>query len=222
MSRLSVPKNKIRIVLLESIHDSAAKLFTANGYSNVERIAGSLHPRELARLLADAHVVGIRSRTRLTAEAHRRRAQAVLHRLLLHRHQPGRSRRRPSSRAFRSSTRPSPTPARVAELAFGEIIMLLRRIPEKSALAHRGAWRKSASRRPRAARQDARHRRLRPYRLAARRSRRGDGHAGPLLRHRRQAGARQRRGRARSLARTAGASPTSSRCMCRRRPRPAA
>ena len=46
MSHLSVPKNKIRIVLLESIHDSAAELFAANGYGNVERIAGSLDARD--------------------------------------------------------------------------------------------------------------------------------------------------------------------------------
>ncbi len=142
MSRLSVPKNKIRIVLLESIHDSAAKLFTANGYGNVERIAGSLDARELAWLLADAHVVGIRSRTRLSAEVIAAAPKLFCigcfcigtNQVDL---QAAKLAGVPVFNAPYSNTRS------VAELALGEIIMLLRRIPEKSALAHRGEWRKS-------------------------------------------------------------------------------
>ena len=68
MSRLSVPKDKIRIVLVEGVHDSAARLLAANGYVNVERLAASPAPEMLGALLAEAHILGIRSRTRLTAE----------------------------------------------------------------------------------------------------------------------------------------------------------
>ena len=69
--------------------------------------------------------------------------------------------------------------------------MLLRRMFPRSAPAHAGEWDKSANGQPRGARQDARHRRIRQYRLAALNSRRGHGHAGHLLRSDRQAAPRQ-------------------------------
>ena len=65
----------------------------------------------------------------------------------------------------------------VAELVIGEIVMLLRRIFPRSVAAHAGGWDKSADRQPRGARQDARHRRLRQYRLAAFEPGGSDGHA---------------------------------------------
>lgn len=142
MSRLSVPKDKIRIVLAEGVHESAARLFATNGYVTVERLAGSPDPQTLRRLLGEAHILGIRSRTRLTAEL-----IASAPRLFCvgcfcigtNQVDLGAAKRAgiPVFNAPYSNTRS------VAELALGEIIMLMRRVPEKSALAHRGVWRKS-------------------------------------------------------------------------------
>ncbi|HSO42524.1 MAG TPA: phosphoglycerate dehydrogenase [Rhodospirillales bacterium] len=142
MSRLSVPKDKIRIVLVEGVHDSAARLLAANGYVNVERLAASPAPEMLGALLAEAHILGIRSRTRLTAELIAKAPRLFcIGCFCIGTNQvdldAAKSAGIPVFNAPYSNTRS------VAELVLGEIIMLMRRIPEKSALAHRGLWRKS-------------------------------------------------------------------------------
>src|ERR1700757_449231 len=63
---LSLSKDKIRVLLLENVNDSAVRLFEANGYSEVERLKKALDPAELKRRLAGVHMLGIRSRTQLT------------------------------------------------------------------------------------------------------------------------------------------------------------
>jgi len=65
---LSLPKHKIRVLLLEGVNDSAVRLFDANGYSEVERLTKALGPKELKQALSGVHMLGIRSRTQLTAE----------------------------------------------------------------------------------------------------------------------------------------------------------
>jgi hypothetical protein len=68
MNRLSVPKAKLKFVLLEGIHASGVDALRRDGYSWVERHDKALAGDELAAALADAHFLGIRSRTLLTAE----------------------------------------------------------------------------------------------------------------------------------------------------------
>jgi D-3-phosphoglycerate dehydrogenase len=143
VSRLSVPKSKIRIVLLEGIHENAVKVLEANGYTNVDVYDDAPEAKELKRRLARAHVVGIRSRTRLTAEA-----LAAAERLFCVGcfcigtnqvdAQAAKLRGVPVFNAPYSNTRS------VAELVIGEIIMLLRRVPEKSVMTHAGVWSKTA------------------------------------------------------------------------------
>jgi D-3-phosphoglycerate dehydrogenase len=65
---LSLPKHKIRVLLLEGVNDSAVRLFEANGYSEVERLTKALGPEDLKQALSGVHMLGIRSRTQLTAE----------------------------------------------------------------------------------------------------------------------------------------------------------
>ncbi|MGF1639661.1 MAG: phosphoglycerate dehydrogenase [Rhodospirillales bacterium] len=143
MSRLSVPKNKIRVVLFEGIHENAVKVLHAHGYTNIERHDDAPEGEVLQRRLAQAHMVGIRSRTRLTAAA-----LAAAERLFCIgcfcigtnqvATEAAKLRGIPVFNAPYSNTRS------VAELVIGEIIMLLRRVPEKSAMAHGGVWSKSA------------------------------------------------------------------------------
>jgi D-3-phosphoglycerate dehydrogenase len=141
VTTLSVPKDLIRIVLVEGVNESAVRTFAARGYGNVDRHAGAVHGDDLKRLIARAHIVGIRSRTRLPADV-----LAAAERLFcigcfcIGTNQVDLDAAKqlgiPVFNAPYSNTRS------VAELVLGEIIMLLRRVPEKSRLAHDGVWRK--------------------------------------------------------------------------------
>src|ERR1700760_3932607 len=68
VEKLSLPKSRIKVLLLENIHKSAVDLFKRNGYSNIESVAGALDPEELKERLKNVHILGIRSRTRLTKD----------------------------------------------------------------------------------------------------------------------------------------------------------
>ena len=67
-SRLSLPKDKIKILLLEGISDSAVELLADAGYRSVKRESKALDGAVLARALKGVHVLGIRSRTQVTEE----------------------------------------------------------------------------------------------------------------------------------------------------------
>jgi len=143
MQSTSFEKRKIKFLLLEGIHPNAVTALTRAGYENVETLKTSLEGDELLAKLADVHFVGIRSRTQLTAEAiaAATRLQAIgcfcigtnqvdLTAALI--------RGIPVFNAPFSNTRS------VAELVIGQAILLLRGIPEKNALLHRGNWNKAA------------------------------------------------------------------------------
>ena len=68
MKKTSFPKNNIKVLLLEGISDSAVQVFRDAGYSQIEHHQKSLPEAELAQAVASAHIVGIRSRSQLTAE----------------------------------------------------------------------------------------------------------------------------------------------------------
>ena len=143
MATNSLDKNKIKFLLLEGIHPSAVKVLNAAGYTQIESINGALPDDELKTKIADAHFVGIRSRTQLTADvfAHAHKLAAVgcfcigTNQVDL---VAARERGVAVFNAPYSNTRS------VAELVLAEAILLLRGIPEKSAVAHRGGWLKSA------------------------------------------------------------------------------
>ncbi|MGK0370978.1 MAG: D-3-phosphoglycerate dehydrogenase, partial [Glaciecola sp.] len=61
MSKKSLAKNKIRVLLLEGLHSSALETFEANGYTNIESLKTSLLDDELIAKIKDAHFIGIRS-----------------------------------------------------------------------------------------------------------------------------------------------------------------
>ena len=66
MSTTSLDKSKMRILLLEGVHQSAVDNFKRAGYENIEYLKTSLPEDQLKEKIADAHFVGIRSRTQLT------------------------------------------------------------------------------------------------------------------------------------------------------------
>lgn len=142
--RLSLSKDRIKVLLLEGINDSAADLLVNAGYTNMQRLPKALDRDALLKAVEGVHVLGIRSRTQLTEEifAHADRLFAVgcfsvgTNQVDL---QAARSRGVPVFNAPFSNTRS------VAELTIGEIVMLLRRIPDRSRSAHEGGWDKSAN-----------------------------------------------------------------------------
>jgi D-3-phosphoglycerate dehydrogenase len=138
----SFPKEKIKVLLLENIHESANELFAAEAFQ-VERVSGALSETELKRRIADVHVLGIRSKTHVTAAA-----LAEARRLLTlgcfcigtNQVDLGAANKRgvPVFNAPFSNTRS------VAEMMIAEIVMLARQLGDRSREVHEGKWRKVA------------------------------------------------------------------------------
>ena len=142
MAVTSFPKSEIKVLLLENIHPVAAEAFTADGFQ-VEIVKGALPESELAQRVRDVHILGIRSKTRVTPtvldEARRLLAVgcfcigtnqvATVHANL---------RGVPVFNAPFSNTRS------VAELILAEIVVLSRHLGDRSREVHEGRWRKVA------------------------------------------------------------------------------
>ncbi|MGB2742307.1 MAG: phosphoglycerate dehydrogenase [Cognaticolwellia sp.] len=143
MSNNSLAKDKIKILLLEGVHQSALEELKNKGYSNIEYIKTSLSEAELVKKIADVHFIGIRSRTDLNKNvlSHAKKLVAIGC-FCIGTNQVDKAAAQalgiPVFNAPFSNTRS------VAELVLGETLLLLRGIPEKSAQAHRGVWNKSA------------------------------------------------------------------------------
>ena len=138
-----IDRKDLRVLLLEGINETAVDLFAAAGFQKVERLTKALDGEELHKAVADAHVLGIRSRTRITAEV----LAAAPNLMTVGCFSVGtnqvdipaaRKRGIPVFNAPFSNTRS------VAELVIGEIVMLMRNIFPKSNGAHAGLWEKTA------------------------------------------------------------------------------
>jgi D-3-phosphoglycerate dehydrogenase / 2-oxoglutarate reductase len=143
MNKNSLAKEKIKILLLEGLHQSSLEELKAKGYSNIEYVKTSLAEQELIEKIKDVHFIGIRSRTQLTENVLKHADKLVaIGCFCIGTNQVDLAAAQtlgiPVFNAPFSNTRS------VAELVLGEILLLLRGIPEKSALAHRGIWQKSA------------------------------------------------------------------------------
>jgi D-3-phosphoglycerate dehydrogenase len=132
-----------QIVLLEKIHPNAATLLAEQGFTDIKEIGGALSDHELIAALKDASAVGIRSRTHISAAIldalpHLRTIACFCigtNQVDLH---------AASTRGIPVFNAPFSNTRSVAELVIAQAILLLRRIPEKNAMAHRGQWDKNA------------------------------------------------------------------------------
>ncbi len=143
MADLSLGKDKIKFLMLEGLHANAFKVLADAGYTNVENISTALEEDELIEKIKDAHFIGIRSRTQLTRNVLEKAEKLVaIGCFCIGTNQVDLDAARelgiPVFNAPYSNTRS------VAELVIAEIIMLMRGIPEKNAVVHRGGWGKSA------------------------------------------------------------------------------
>ncbi len=140
----SLDKNRIKILLLEGVHPSAVELLRTDGYTNIEYHPKSLPAAELQASSRDAYFIGIRSATQLTRQVIENAPRLTgigcfcigTNQVDL---EAAQERGVPVFNAPFSNTRS------VAELVLAEIILLMRGIPERNALAHRGGWVKTAT-----------------------------------------------------------------------------
>ncbi|MBL9216280.1 MAG: phosphoglycerate dehydrogenase [Opitutaceae bacterium] len=143
MQKLSFDKRRIKFLFLEGIHANAGEVLAQDGYTSVRSLPKSLAGDALKAALKDVHFLGIRSRTEITAEIIEAAPKlTAIGCFCIGTNQvdlvAAARKGVPVFNAPYSNTRS------VAELVLGEVIMLLRGIPGKNALVHRGGWTKSA------------------------------------------------------------------------------
>lgn len=139
---ISYPKNRITVLLLENIHPRAIELMKHEGY-NVEVYPAGLDEDELCEKIKNVSILGIRSKTQVTAKvlesANRLIAigafcigtnQIDLDACL-----------RKGVAVFNA---PFSNTRSVVEMAIAEIIVLMRRLFDRSTAMHQGQWDKSA------------------------------------------------------------------------------
>ena len=139
----SYPLHKIRVALLESIHPDAEGILESAGYT-VERIDGALPEDELIDRCADAHIVGIRSKTKVT----RRFLESCAHLWSVGCFCIGTNQvdlDAASERGVTVFNAPFSNTRSVAEITISEIVALHRRLADRSTQMHEGTWRKSAA-----------------------------------------------------------------------------
>lgn len=140
---VSFSKDRVKILLLEGIHHSAVDAFKEQGYTNVELLPTALNEADLIEKIKGVHFLGIRSRTQLT-----RRVFEAADRLIaagcfcIGTNQVDLNAAKEHAVAVFNA--PYSNTRSVAELVLAEAILLLRGIPEKNAVAHRGGWLKTA------------------------------------------------------------------------------
>lgn len=142
--RLSLPKDKLKFVLLEGIHPSATEVLNADGYHQIVTAPKALAGAELADAIADAHFLGIRSRTQLTEAV----LEAAPKLVAIGAFCIGTNQidlRAAMRRGIPVFNAPFSNTRSVAELVLAEIILLMRGIPHKNAVLHRNGWVKSAA-----------------------------------------------------------------------------
>ena len=139
----SYPKNRIKVLLLENIHEDAIQKLKKEGYQ-VEVYPAGMTEDELTEAIKDVSILGIRSKTQVTAKVikNAKRLHAVgafcigtnqidLEACL--------------KKGIAVFNAPYSNTRSVVELALAEIILLMRNLPDKIRLMHEGKWDKSAS-----------------------------------------------------------------------------
>lgn len=140
---ISYPKNRINVLLLENIHPHAVEILKEEGY-NVEVYPAGLDENELCEKVKDVSILGIRSKTQVTAKVLENANRLI------------------SVGAFCIGTNqvdleaclkkgvavfnaPFSNTRSVVEMAIAEIIVLYRGLFERARAMHDGKWNKSAS-----------------------------------------------------------------------------
>src|SRR3546814_18802199 len=147
MKKTSYPRQDIRVLLLEGVSQTAVDTFRDAGYTSIDLHAKSLPEDELRRRIADAHFIGIRSRTKLTAEvlAEARRLLAVGCFCIGTNQVATEAAQLAGIPVFNAPYSHHPNEA---ELVLAHATMLRHRVPQKQAQCQRGGSSQSAARSP--------------------------------------------------------------------------
>lgn len=143
MPLTSYPKEKVNILFLENISEKAVKTFTENGYTGVVRLSAALNEEELIKAIKDVHLLGIRSKTKVTDKVldAAKKLQAIgcfcigVNQVDLE---------AATNQGVTVFNAPYSNTRSVAELVIGLSIMLIRKIHDKNFAAHQGIWKKEA------------------------------------------------------------------------------
>lgn len=143
MSITSYPKDKVNILFLENISDRAVQFFRDQGYTRIEKISGALSEEELIKAVKGVHLLGIRSKTQITAKVLQAatKLQAIGCFCIGVNQVDLKAATRHGVSVFNA---PYSNTRSVAELVIGLSIMLMRRITDKNTAAHNGIWMKEA------------------------------------------------------------------------------
>ncbi|MEO5944780.1 MAG: phosphoglycerate dehydrogenase [Ferruginibacter sp.] len=140
----SYPKEKINILFLENISEMAVRQFQNNGYTNVKKLTGAISEEELMKAIKDVHLIGIRSKTKITPRVldAAKKLQAIgcfcigVNQVDLN---------TATQNGVAVFNAPYSNTRSVAELVIGTSIMLIRKILDKNKAAHEGSWMKDAT-----------------------------------------------------------------------------
>ena len=143
-NKTSYPKEKINILFLENISDVAVQHFKAGGYINVKKLNGALSEEQLIKEIKNIHLLGIRSKTKITAKvlAAAEKLQAIgcfcigVNQVDL---------KAATKKGVAVFNAPYSNTRSVAELVIGSSILLIRKIIDKNKAAHEGVWLKDAT-----------------------------------------------------------------------------
>lgn len=144
MSKVSLAKDKIKILFLEGLHQSSVDTLVAQGYTNIEFLTTSLPEEELIEKIKGVHFIGIRSRSQLTEKVFANANKLIaVGCFCIGTNQVDLDAAKEKGIVVFNA--PYSNTRSVAELVLGEILLLIRGVPEKSAKAHKGIWNKSAT-----------------------------------------------------------------------------
>jgi len=142
-TKTSYPRSKIKILLLENISDSAVEELNASGYAEIKRLSGALSEADLIKEIKGIHILGIRSKTRVTENVLQKADKLLavgafcigINQVDL---------QVATKKGIAVFNAPYSNTRSVAELIIGLCVMLIRKITDKNIAAHQGVWLKEA------------------------------------------------------------------------------
>lgn len=139
----SYPKDKIKILFLENISETAIKTFRDAGYTDIKKVSGALSEDQLIQEIKNVHLIGIRSKTQITEKVlqHAEKLQAIGCFCIGTNQVNLNAARKKGVVVFNA---PYSNTRSVAELVIGASIILIRKILDKNKAAHDGIWNKDA------------------------------------------------------------------------------
>lgn len=140
--KLSYPKEKINVLLLENVDEVARKTFVEEGY-NVETISSSLNEKELIEKIKKVSIIGIRSKTILNKKIlSNAKRLLVIGAFCIGTNQIDLDFTK--KKGIIVFNAPYSNTRSVVEIVIGQIILLIRNIVEKNNQMHKGIWKKNS------------------------------------------------------------------------------